>query len=209
MVKTKICILDYGSGNIRSVYNVIRHLQFDVVVSNNAKEIKNSSHVILPGVGAFPSAMKKIENNIPLDCLENEILDKGKPFLGICVGMQVLADFGNEHESCKGLGWIGGSVNKLSVGSFPLPHIGWNDISIIKQSQIFNGLKDYRDFYYVHSYAFNVKDKNHVLAHTEYGSNFTSIVCKDNIYAFQFHPEKSQRAGQLLLKNFIKLYEKE
>ena len=209
MSKTKVCILDYGSGNVRSVYNVIRHLQFDVVVSNNTKEIRNSTHVILPGVGAFPSAMKKIESRIPLATLEIEILEKGKPFLGICVGMQVLADTGTEHESFKGLGWIGGSVKKLCADSLSLPHVGWNDISITKQSQIFNGLKDYRDFYYVHSYAFDVDDKSHVLAHTEYGSNFTSVVCKDNIYGFQFHPEKSQRAGQLLLNNFIKMYEKE
>ncbi len=205
MKKKSVCILDYGSGNVRSVYNVVKHLGHNVVVSNNEETIKNCSHLILPGVGSFSSAMKKIKNNIPFDCLENEVVQKGKPFLGICVGMQVLADKGYEFEECKGFGWIPGCVSKLNVAELPLPHVGWNDIVIKRSSQIFDNLKEYRDFYYVHSYSFDVANDEYILASSEYGSQFNSVICKDNIYGFQFHPEKSQRAGQLLLNNFINI----
>lgn len=157
----------------------------------------------MPGVGSFNSAMKKIKQSLPLVCLEEEVVRGGKPFLGICVGMQVLADVGYEFGKCDGLGWISGSVRKLNAMDLTLPHIGWNDISITQNHQIFNKLKDYRDFYYVHSYCFDAGNKSNVIAHTDYGENFTAVVCKENIFGFQFHPEKSQRAGQLLLNNFI------
>jgi len=200
-----ICILDYGSGNVRSVYNMIKYLGYDAVVSNSVDKIKNCSHLILPGVGSFGASISKIESSIPFDCLETEVIKKGKPFLGICVGMQVLANKGFEFEEHKGFGWIPGVVNKLRVKEEPLPHIGWNDIVINIDSPIFRNLKEYRDFYYVHSYAFEVKNKSHILARTKYESTFNSVICKDNIFGFQFHPEKSQRAGQLLLNNFINI----
>lgn len=203
MTNPLVCLLDYGSGNVRSVYNVLKHLGHNVVISSDEKVIKNSSHIILPGVGSFATAMKKINENLPIECLENEVVTKGKPFLGICVGMQVLADKGYEFEDCKGLGWISGSVRKLSSGNLSLPHVGWNDFLIETPDPIFNKLKEYRDFYYVHSYCFDAFCKEDVLAFTDYGEKFSAVVCKDNIYGFQFHPEKSQRAGQLLLNNFV------
>ena len=129
----KICILDYGSGNVASVYNLIKFLKFKCVVSNQVSEIKNSSHIILPGVGAFGESIKKIRNRLPLKILEKEILLKKKPFLGICVGMQVLAETGEEFGSHKGLGWIKGKVIKLKAKI--LPHIGWNNLSI-KQKKV-------------------------------------------------------------------------
>jgi imidazole glycerol-phosphate synthase subunit HisH len=202
--KAKVCVLDYGSGNVKSVYNVLKHLGHNVVVSNEKLVIKNCSHLILPGVGSFGSAMKKITAQIPMDCLEHVVLNGGKPFLGICVGMQILADEGNEFSKVGGLGWIGGSVNKLSCGDLALPHVGWNDISINQSKSIFEKLKDHKDFYFVHSYAFDVNHSEHILAYTDYGNKFVSVVNKENIYGFQFHPEKSQRAGQLMLNNFIK-----
>lgn len=205
MNKSKVCVLDYGSGNVKSVYNIVKHLGHDVVVSNDKLVIKSCSHLILPGVGSFGSAMEKIVTRLPLDSLETEVLQNGKPFLGICVGMQVLADEGNEFNKVKGLGWIGGSVNKLRCGNLPLPHVGWNDIIVSQNGPIFEKLKDHKDFYFVHSYAFDVDQSRHVLACTDYGNNFVSVVNKENIYGFQFHPEKSQRAGMLMLNNFIKI----
>lgn len=198
-----ICILDYGSGNVKSVYNILVFLGYKVKISNNPEDIKNCTHIILPGVGAFGASMKKIMDKIPFDVLENEVLKKGKPFLGICVGMQVLADKGLEFGEHKGFGWISGIVDKIDTKGLPTLHIGWNDILIRKEIPLLSGFKDSKDFYFVHSYIFNVKDKDLIVAETEYGSLFTSIVSKDNILGIQFHPEKSQKLGQLILKNFI------
>jgi imidazole glycerol-phosphate synthase subunit HisH len=199
------CILDYGSGNVRSVFNILNYLDYNVIVSNAKRDIEKCSHVILPGVGAFGSSIEKIMKAIPFEALENEILVKGKPFLGICVGMQVLADEGHEFGVHKGFGWIPGVVKKLVTHGLPLPQIGWNDLIIDKSNKLFNNLNEYRDFYFVHSYVFETFNKEHVVARTEYGSLFSSAICKDNIYGIQFHPEKSQKAGQLLLKNFMSL----
>ena len=199
----KVCILDYGSGNVKSVFNVINHLGYNVEISNSLTAIKNSTHLILPGVGSYVSAMEKIKKNIPLDCLENSVFVDGKPFLGICVGMQVLSEFGNEFERSNGLGWIDGSVNKLKSNKLPLPHVGWNNIDLKIKKSLTDGLKDNKDFYFVHSYIFEASNPKNVIATTFYGNNFASIINKDNIYGVQFHPEKSQRAGQLILKNFI------
>lgn len=204
MSSPNICILDYGSGNVKSVFNILKHLGHEVVISNEKSVIKNSSHLILPGVGAFGSAMEKINNKIPLDCLEDQVLTCGKPFLGICVGMQVLADEGNEFKKTEGLGWISGSVNKLESYNLPLPHVGWNDLIVDKSSNIFDKLKDHKDFYFLHSYAFDVQNNQNILAYSDYGANFVSVVNKDNIFGFQFHPEKSQRAGQIMINNFLK-----
>ncbi len=205
MAKKFICILDYGSGNVRSVHNVLKHLGYNAVVSNTKDNIKKCSHLILPGVGSFGASMRKIENTIPFDCLEEQVLKNAKPFLGICVGMQVLGDVGFEFEECKGFGWIQGSVEKLIVSDSTLPHIGWNDIIIKKDNPIFRNLKEFRDFYFVNSYHLKVNNPEYVLASSDYEGLFNSIVSKDNIFGFQFHPEKSQKAGQLLLNNFIHL----
>ena len=203
MTNPSICILDYGSGNVRSVYNILKHLGHNVEVSSDKQKIKDSSHLILPGVGSFSSSMKKIREKLPIQCIENEVISGGKPFLGICVGMQVLAETGYEFEECEGLGWIAGSVRKLNSKKLMLPHVGWNDILIKQNHLIFNKLKEYRDFYYVHSYCLDVHHEENILAYTDYGEKFSAVICKENIYGFQFHPEKSQRAGQLLLNNFV------
>ena len=199
----KVCILDYGSGNVSSVKNLIDHLKFKCVISNKKEIIKKSTHIILPGVEAFGAAMKKVKKKIPFKILEDEVLKKNKPFLGICVGMQLLAETGQEFGTHKGFGWIKGSVKKIK--SKKLPHIGWNDIIIKKKTQIIGDLGIYKDFYFVNSFYFDPKDKEFVVAETKYGHNFCSIVQKKNIVGVQFHPEKSQKAGQFIIKNFLEL----
>ena len=203
MKNTKVCILDYGSGNVASVYNLLNRLDYKAKISNNSSDIKDSSHIILPGVGAFGASIEKIRNKIEINLLENEVKIKKKLFLGICVGMQILADKGFEFGEHDGLGWIEGTVEKIKAKV--LPHIGWNNIQVKKQSPIFSNIENSKDFYFVNSYAFNVKDKNLIISETSYGSTFCSAVQKDNIFGVQFHPEKSQKAGQLVIHNFLKL----
>lgn len=204
-MKKSVCILDYGSGNVRSVFNIVSLLNPEVIVSNLAEDIRNASHLILPGVGAFEAAMQKIKNSIPLEVLEAEVFTKKKPFLGICVGMQVLADTGYEFGKHKGLGWITGEVKKINSGSLPLPHIGWNNTEIKKDNPLVEGISSDFDFYFVHSFAFFTDQTENVVATTDYGQKFCSIIAKENVYGVQFHPEKSQKAGQLLLENFLKI----
>lgn len=199
----KVCVLDYGSGNVGSVFNLLKHLKIEVIVSNQRKEIEDCTHLILPGVGSFGAAMEKIEANLPLEIIENEVLINKKPFLGICVGMQVLANYGFEFGKHKGLGWISGVVELLQPGDNPLPHIGWNNVDTIQKSKIMEGLETINDFYFVNSYCFRPEDKGAVLAETEYHEKFASVVGKDNIFGVQFHPEKSQGAGQKIITNFL------
>ena len=196
--------MDYGSGNVRSVYNLVSFLGFDVIVSNERDEIESATHIILPGVGSFGAAMKKITTQLPMKVLENEIINNKKLFLGICVGMQVLAEKGYEHGDHDGLGWISGMVKKLQVENLPLPHIGWNDIIIQQDSDLFTDLGDIKDFYFVHSYAITTDD-SYVLTKTNYERDFCSSIQKENIYGVQFHPEKSQQAGQKLIQNFLNI----
>lgn len=203
--KISVCILDYGSGNVRSVFNILRSLIVNVRISNSEETIKKSTHLILPGVGAFKASMDKIIKKIPLKIVRNEVFDKKKPFLGICVGMQVLANYGFEFGKYKGLGWISGKVVKINSSTLPLPHVGWNDVTIVKRSQLTSRFTKNQDFYFVHSYIFKPNSETNILATTEYGENFCSIIGKDNIYGVQFHPEKSQKAGKVLLENFLEI----
>ena len=201
----KICILDYKSGNVGSVFNIIKYMGYNCKISNEEKDLEDASHIILPGVGSFKKSMKKIKENIPIKKLEEQILKKKKPFLGICVGMQVLAEKGNEFGIENGLGWIEGEVNILKTENLPLPHICWNSINIKNKSELTKNLEGINDFYFVHSYKFDVKNEDEINARTEYGENFCSIVNKDKIYGVQFHPEKSQKSGIQLLNNFMNI----
>lgn len=203
-MKKFVCILDYGSGNVRSVFNIFKKLLDDVLISNKQEDIKKSTHLILPGVGAFGASMEKIQKLIPLKIVEDCVFVDKKPFLGICVGMQVLADIGYEFGEHKGLGWISGNVRKLEADQLPLPHIGWNDIKVLKSSPITEGLKQ-NDFYFVHSFVFEAKDKENIIGVANYGEEFVAIVSKNNIYGVQFHPEKSQKSGMRLLNNFLSI----
>ena len=205
MADKKVCILDYGSGNVKSVYNLMSSLESTVVISNNVDDIKSSTHIVLPGVGAFGSSMDKIKTKIQLNILETEVLQNGKPFLGICVGMQVLFKKGYEFDEFEGLGWIPGAVRKLDTRGLPLPHIGWNNVFVKNRTELLKNVEDDLDFYFVHSYAFLDINSEYTIGVTEYGQEFASVIQKENIYGVQFHPEKSQKAGKLLLKNFLEI----
>ena len=198
-----ICILDYGSGNVKSVFNVLNYMNYEAVISNDIDKIKNSSHIILPGVGSFGAAMKKVRSNIPIDVLEKEVLINKKPILGICVGMQLFASKGFENGIHDGLGWIKGSVEKLKSCNLSLPHIGWQNIEVNNNnSKILMHISD-PDFYFLHSYAFKTDNKKNIVARSFYGEKFCSIIKQKNILGTQFHPEKSQQAGMQLIKNFL------
>jgi glutamine amidotransferase len=202
---SSVCILDYGSGNVKSVLNLFQAIAGDVVISNDVEQIRRATHVVLPGVGAFGAAMRKIGSRLPVAELEEAVRRQGKPFLGICVGMQVLASRGLEFEEFRGLDWIPGTVDKVRSASLPLPHVGWNNAHVLRQSPLLAGLSEDPDFYFVHSYAFRPRHEQCVLATSDYGEQFCSIVQQDNLFGVQFHPEKSQRTGLRLAKNFLAL----
>ncbi|MGH8176171.1 MAG: imidazole glycerol phosphate synthase subunit HisH [Steroidobacter sp.] len=200
-----VCILNYGSGNVKSVYNLFTAIESNVVISNDAQVIADATHLVLPGVGAFGAAMRKIHGSLPLDVLGQRVLADRKPFLGICVGMQVLATRGLEFEEHEGLGWVSGTVEKLRCEDMPLPHIGWNNATVRRDSPLLAGLSEEPDFYFVHSYAVQLVNPDYCLATTRYGEEFCSILQHENLYGVQFHPEKSQRAGLRLAKNFLSI----
>ena len=195
----KVCIIDYKSGNIQSIKAALDILNISYVVSNQDEKINESSHLILPGVGSYKSAMLKLNNNINLQNLSNQVLKKKKPILGICVGMQIFSSFGYEFYKSEGLNWIPGTVEKLET-NFTLPHIGWNTVHIVKDNKLF--LNQDSEFYFLNTFSFRCKNENHILGKTLYEKEFLSIINKDNIYGVQFHPEKSQVNGLNLLKNF-------
>ena len=199
---TKVCILNYGSGNVQSVKNALDLLEIDSVVSNNTNTVRNASHIILPGVGAFGTAMKRIRELLPLKELERQIFKHKKPFLGICVGMQVLAEEGYEHGIYKGLGWLDGCEVIENTKQVRQPHIGWNSVSVSKKSPILLNVEDESDFYFVHSYIMTCPREKYVIGETQYGKKFPSVIGKENIFGVQFHPEKSQENGLRLLRNF-------
>ena len=200
----KVCILDYGSGNVKSVYRAILRITNQVVISNDKYDIQNSSHLILPGVGSFPAAMKKIQSKIDTQLLYENLQAK-KPFLGICVGMQVLASIGNEFESTKGLDLLEESIVDRIVTVQTLPHIGWNSVKFEQDSELFDGMSSGLDFYFLHSFIFTSIKKEFIIGSTDYDVKFPSAIRKENVYGVQFHPEKSQSAGEKLLANFLKI----
>lgn len=201
----RVCILDYGSGNVRSVFNLVSTLNASVEVSNTPERIRDATHIILPGVGAFGPAMQRITRLLPLPEMESAVKEQGKPFLGICVGMQVLAEVGLEFGEHRGLGWVPGKVSLLESGELPLPHVGWNNIRVETPSPLLDGLGESPDFYFVHSYALRDAAPNQVSATVEYGQRFPAVIRRDNLFGVQFHPEKSQRPGIRLFQNFLKL----
>lgn len=199
-----IAIIDYGMGNKYSVFNALNYLGIDCLITNKKEEIEKCDRIILPGVGAFGAAMETLENSGLKQVLDDEVLKKAKPFLGICLGMQLVAEYGHEKGYYKGLGWIKGEVVKLETdgSNLKIPHVGWNDIIIKKNVPLLEGIKKEKAFYFVHSYVFKSEDENEIVAVCNYGQNFTAIVWKDNIFATQFHPEKSQKNGLIVLENF-------
>lgn len=197
-----VCILDYGSGNVKSVLNSLLRLGYLAEISNNPSVIRNATHLVLPGVGSFEKSMNKIKDKLPLEILFGEI-QLGKPFLGICVGMQVFATHGTEYGNWEGLNLIENSLVDEIKTELSKPHIGWNNIKIRNKHPILHNIDDDSDFYFLHSYAFTSIDRNLVIATCDYGSEFPAVVAYKNIVGTQFHPEKSQKKGLQVLKNFM------
>lgn len=210
MKPSKVVIIDYGSGNLRSVFNAISSIKTplqEVLISNNPQDLKTATHIILPGVGAFKDCMDGL---LKIPQMVEEIktqIQNQKPFLGICVGMQLLSDFGYEDGKCQGLGIISGEVKRINDdGNIKIPHIGWNNLEIVKNHPILSKIQNDDHVYFVHSYLFEVNDISNVLATSSYGNNkINAILAKDNIFATQFHPEKSAKSGLQFLENFINL----
>ena len=203
----QITIVDYGSGNVlsaqQSFIKVINDnkIEAKVLISKNLNDIKNSTHIVLPGQGAFSTCMSGLKNTPGLvEELYNFAIIKQKPFLGICVGMQMLAIDSEENGLHQGLGWIKGNIKILPDNKLKMPHMGWNIVNPINNNKLINAPKDY---YFVHSYYFECQNKENIMAESQYGINFASIVGKENIYGVQFHPEKSSSQGLNLIKNFI------
>ena len=206
-----VTIVDYQSGNISSVINSFIEVakgEVNLEVTSDIKKIKTSDKIVLPGQGSFKSCVDSLNgiNGLVNTLKEFAITDK-KPLLGICVGLQMFADVGYEEAETKGLGWISGKVSKIDNqnGKFKLPHIGWNEIEIQKQSKIFKDIKNKSHMYFVHSYEFIPEDKSVISATTEYSSKIVCSVERENLFGTQFHPEKSDKIGLKIIDNFIKL----
>ena len=206
-----VTIVDYQSGNISSVINSFTEAakgKVNIEVTSDIKKIKLSDKIVLPGQGSFKSCVDSLNGiNGLADTLKEFAITKKKPLLGICVGLQMFADVGYEEAETKGLGWISGKVSKIDNqnGKFKLPHIGWNEINIIKDSKIFKNIKNNSHMYFVHSYEFVPEDKSVISATTDYSSNIVCSVEKENIFGTQFHPEKSDKTGLNLIQNFLNL----
>jgi imidazole glycerol-phosphate synthase subunit HisH len=200
-----IVIIDYGMGNVQSVKNAIEKLGFEATVSRQKKDIAKAEKLILPGVGAFKDGMENLRRFGLIETLQNEVVARKKPILGICLGMQLLANNSEEGGMNKGLGWIDSSVKRLKSESnnIKIPHIGWNNIKIMRKDRIFKNMPDNSDYYFVHSYHLVPASKEIITSMCIYGQEFVSSINKDNIYATQFHPEKSQDLGLKILENFI------
>jgi len=200
-----IAIIDYGMGNISSVKNSFIRAGADIKVTSDPAAIAGAGAVILPGVGAYRDAYLNLEKRDLVKAIRQAVREK--PFLGICLGMQLLFDYSLEDGRNRGLGILRGSVRKIPPG-VKIPHMGWNQVEIkMKESRIFSGIKDGEYFYFVHSYHAVPDDPSIISSTTEYGTDLAASVEKDNIFGFQFHPEKSSNRGQVLVKNFISLAE--
>ena len=206
-----VTIVDYNSGNISSVINSFTEVakgRVNLEVTSDLKKIKSSDKVVLPGQGSFKSCIDALNSiNGLTDTLSEFVMIDKKPLFGICVGLQMFANIGYEETETKGLGWIPGKVSKIDNknGKYKLPHIGWNQINILKDSKIFNDVENNSHMYFVHSYEFIPEDKNIITATTDYSTNFVCSVEKENIFGTQFHPEKSDKLGLKIIKNFISI----
>ena len=206
-----VTIVDYNSGNISSVINSFSEVaknKVNIEVTSDLEKIKLSDKVVLPGQGSFKSCIDALNSiNGLVDTLNEFAIDNKKPLLGICVELQMFADIGYEETETKGLGWISGKVLKIDNknGEYKLPHIGWNQINIVKDSKFFKNIENNSHMYFVHSYEFIPEDKSVISATTDYSSNIVCSVEKENIFGTQFHPEKSDKIGLKIIDNFISL----
>jgi glutamine amidotransferase len=196
-----IAIIDYGMGNLRSVEKGLLKIGADVTVTSDPKIVNDAHAIVLPGVGAFRDCMKNLEGMALLEAVVSSI-QKGKPYLGICLGLQILFTESEEFGRSEGLNIFAGKVVRFPENNLKVPHMGWNTIRILNQPPIFDGIQDGSFFYFVHSFYVAPDDENLIATSTDYGVTFTSMVWKDNVFATQFHPEKSQGLGLRILKGF-------
>ena len=206
-----VTIVDYQSGNISSVINSFNEVakgKVNLEVTSDIKKIESSDKIVLPGQGSFKSCVDSLNSISGLvETLKEFAIINNKPLLGICVGLQMFADVGYEEAETKGLGWIHGKVSKIDNqnGKFKLPHIGWNEIEIQKESKILKDIKNKSHMYFVHSYEFIPEDKSVISATTDYSSKIVCSIERDNLFGTQLHPEKSDKNGLKIIENFIKL----
>ncbi len=200
-----IAIIDYDAGNIKSVEKALQKLGADVVVTNDAQTILNAEKVILPGVGAFGDAMANLKK-YDLDKVIYRVVEKGTPFLGVCLGLQLLFESSDEAPGVAGLGILKGNIFRIpECGDLKVPHMGWNSLHMQNNGRLFKGLEQDSYVYFVHSYYLKAQDEHIVKATSEYGVSIHASVEKDNVFACQFHPEKSSNVGLAILKNFVEL----
>lgn len=205
-----ITIVDYGLGNIKAFANVYKRLNIETRYASTPEQLMEAKKIVLPGVGAFDHAMRMLNQSGLKDCLNTLVLERKVPVIGICVGMQMMGHSSEEGTS-NGLGWIDGTVkrfhydNDVIANKYPLPHMGWNNISEIKPSALLNNLDEQKRFYFLHSYYFNCNNPDDVVATANYGFDYACIVNHSNVYGIQCHPEKSHHNGVALLKNFAEL----
>lgn len=200
-----IAVIDYDAGNLRSVEKALIKVGADPVITRDPDVIRKADKVILPGVGAFGEAMEKLNRFGLVDAI-HEAVDSGKPFLGICLGLQLMFEYSEETPGCKGLSIFEGGILKIPAkDGLKVPHIGWNSLNITENAKLFRGLSKEPYVYFVHSYYLKAKDPQIVAATTEYGVEIHASVEKGNVFACQFHPEKSGDVGMTILKNFVEL----
>ena len=200
-----IVIVDYGLGNLFSVKKAFEYLGAPVTISSDPAEVAQADRLVLPGVGAFGDGMVYLRARGLDVALHREVIENKKPFLGICLGLQLLGEVGFEFGENAGLGWIKGQVRQIgtAISHLKLPHIGWNTISVVKDSPLLTGVKPTVEFYFLHSFQLVCSDNSDVVATTEYGESITAVIQHGNIFATQFHPEKSQDSGLKILENFM------
>ena len=203
MIKT--AIIDYGMGNLDSVFRAVEINGGYPFIVNNSKDLESATHIIIPGVGAYSAGMKNLNKSGLVEPIKNKVTKNKIPLLGICLGMQLLSELGYEGGETTGLGLIKGEVKLLKPQNKKehIPHVGWNEVIYKKNSALFNDISSGKDFYFVHSYHFTCQNKNNILTTTPYCKDFVSAVIKENIFGVQFHPEKSQKYGLKLIKNFL------
>jgi glutamine amidotransferase len=201
----KVAVIDYGMGNLHSVSKALEFVGADVMVTQRPSDIKEADRIVLPGVGSFAQGMRQLEERGFVKVLNDEVIGRGKPFLGICLGMQLAAESGEEHGKTRGLGWVKGSVIRLDTidARVKVPHMGWNDITLTRQSPLFKNIRGALTFYFVHSYHLVSTMQETISAVCEHGLTFAAAIEQNNIHLVQFHPEKSQANGLKVLENFL------